>query len=65
MYYFCAQKFNKEATFITRDWFTHLCWLIKEQKAGKAYSQELKIMTGNYMNESLESLDIERVYLFF
>ena len=46
MNYFCAQKFNKEATFITRDWFTHLCWLIKEQKAGKAYSQELKIMAG-------------------
>ena len=46
MYYFCAQKFNKEATFITRDWFTHLCWLIKEQKAGKAYSQEVKIMAG-------------------
>ena len=55
----------KEAILITRDWFTHSWWLIKEENFGKAYSQELKIMTGNYMNESLESLEIERVYLFF
>ena len=54
----------KEAILITRDWFTHFWWLIKEENFGKVYSQELKIMTGNYLNRSLESLDIERVYPF-
>jgi hypothetical protein len=39
----------KEAILITRDWFTHSWWLIKEDNFGKAYSQERKIMTGNYM----------------
>ena len=38
----------KEAILITRDWFTHFWWLIKEENFGKAYSHELKIMTGNF-----------------
>ena len=39
MYYFCADKFKKRSNIYYKDWFTHLWWLIKQEEAGKAYSQ--------------------------
>ena len=50
MNYYVHRNSIKEAILITRDWFTHFWLLIKEENDGKAYSQKLKIMTGNYMN---------------